>query len=60
MFGQTTGAVRFCKLVAGDGGVDRSGPGVDAASEGLGLVEALIAEPHGDGKRALSVMAEAD
>jgi hypothetical protein len=47
-------------LVAGDGGVDGAGPGVDASGEGLGVVEALIAEPHGDGERTLSVMAEDD
>jgi hypothetical protein len=47
-------------LVAGDGGVDGAGPGVDAAGEGLGVVEALVAEPHGDGERTLSVMAEDD
>lgn len=46
--------------VAGDGGVDGAGPGVDTAGEGLGVVEALVAEPHGDGERALSVVAEDD
>ena len=33
---------------------------VDAAGEGLGAVEALVAEPHGDGEGALAVMAEDD
>jgi hypothetical protein len=54
------GAVRFCELVAGDSGVDGSGPGIDAAGKGLGLVKALVAEPHSDGERARSVMAEDD
>jgi hypothetical protein len=47
-------------LVAGDGGVDGAGPGVDAAGEGLNLLEALVAEPHGDAEGAGSVMAEDD
>ena len=34
--------------VAGDGRVDGAGPRVDASGEGLGVVEALIAQPHGD------------
>jgi len=44
-------------LVAGDGGVDDLGPEVDAARDGLGLGEALLAEPVGDGERAGAVMA---
>ena len=47
-------------LVAGDGGVDGAGPGVDAAGEGLGVVEALIAEPHGYVEGTGSVVAEDD
>ncbi len=47
-------------LVAGDGGVDGAGPEVDASVEGLGVVEALVAEPHGDGKGAGPVVAEDD
>jgi hypothetical protein len=46
------------RLVAGDGGVDLGGPGVDAAGDGLGLVEALLAEPRGYGERAGAVVAE--
>ncbi len=46
--------------VAGDGGVDGAGPGVDASGEGLGVVEALLAEPHGYGEGALAVVAEDD
>jgi hypothetical protein len=34
--------------VAGDGGVDEARPGFDASGEGLGLIEALSAQPHGD------------
>jgi hypothetical protein len=48
------------ELVAGDGGVDGAGPGVDAAGEGLDLLEALVAEPHGDREGARAVMAEDD
>jgi hypothetical protein len=47
-------------LVAGDGGVDGAGPRVDAAGEGLDLLEALIAEPHSDTERAGAVVAEND
>jgi hypothetical protein len=47
-------------LVAGDGGVDGAGPGVDASGERLDLLEALIAEPHGDREGARAVMAEDD
>ena len=46
--------------VAGDGGVDGAGPCVDATGEGLGVVEALFAEPHGYGEGALAVVAEDD
>lgn len=55
-----TGAVCFfCELlVAGDSGVDGAGPEVDAAGDGLGLGEALFAEPVGDGERARAVMAQ--
>ena len=45
-------------LVAGDGGVDEAGPGVDAAGDGLGLVKSLLAEPCGDREGASTVMAE--
>jgi hypothetical protein len=31
------------RLVTGDAGVDGAGPGVDAAGEGLGVGEALVA-----------------
>jgi hypothetical protein len=51
--------VRHC-LVAGDGGINGAGPGVDASGEGLGVVETLFAEPHGYGERALAVVAEDD
>ena len=44
-------------LVAGDGGVDGAGPGVDAAGEGLGVGEALFAEPEGYVEGAGSVVA---
>ena len=47
-------------LVAGDGGVDAAGPSVDASGEGLDVVEALIAEPHGYAEGTGSVMAEDD
>lgn len=50
----------FGSLVAGDGGVDGAGPVFDASGEGLGVFEALLAEPHGDGKGAGSVVAEDD
>ena len=46
------------ELVAGDGGVDVGGPGVDAAGDGLGFVEALAAEPVGYGEGAGAVVAE--
>ena len=46
------------ELVAWDGGIDGAGPGVDAAGEGLGALEALVAEPHGHGERALAVVTE--
>ena len=46
--------------VAGDGGVDGAGPVVDASGEGLGVFEALLAEPHGDGEGTGSVVAEND
>ena len=46
------------ELVAGDGGVDLAGPGVDAAGDGLGFFEALLAEPVGDGEGAGAVVAE--
>jgi hypothetical protein len=45
-------------LVVGDGGVDLAGPGVDAPGDGLGFVEALVAEPGGYGERAGAVVAE--
>ena len=45
-------------LVPGDGGVDLAGPGVDAAGDGLGFVEALVAEPGRDGERARAVVAK--
>ena len=44
-------------LVTGDFGVDRAGPGVDAAGEGLYVGESLLAEPEGDVQRASSVVA---
>ena len=47
-------------LVAGDGGVDGAGPLVDAAGEGLDVIEALLAEPHGYVEGAGSVVAEDD
>ena len=48
------------ELVAGNRGVDDLGPEVDAAFDGLGLLEALLTEPVGDGQRASSVMAHDD
>ena len=48
------------ELVAGDGGVDGAGPGVDAASEGLDVLEALVAQPHSYVEGARAVMAEDD
>ena len=45
-------------LVAGDGGVDEGGPGVDAAGDGLGFVEALLAEPRGYREGAGAMVAE--
>ena len=50
----------FGRLVAGEGGVDGAGPGVDASGEGLGVLEALIAQPHRDAEGAGTVMAEDD
>ncbi len=47
-------------LVAGDGGIDGAGVVVDAAGERLGVLEALVAEPHGDGEGARAVVAEDD
>ena len=47
-------------LIAGDSGVDGAGPGIDASGEGLGLVEALLAEPHGYVEGPGSVVAEDD
>jgi hypothetical protein len=47
-------------LVAGDGGVDGAGPGVDSASEGLNVLEALVEQPHGYVEGARAVMAEDD
>jgi hypothetical protein len=47
-------------LVAGHGGVDGAGPGVDASGERLGVFEALIAKPHGHAERAGAVVAEDD
>ncbi len=51
-------AAGLAELVARDSGVDETGPGVDASGDGLGLVEALLTEPGGDGERAGSVVAE--
>lgn len=48
------------RLVTGYGWVDFSGPGIDAAAEGLGVFESLIAEPGGDVEGTLSVVAEND
>ena len=48
------------RLVAGDGGIDGAGPGVDAACEGLDLLKALIAEPHRDAEGTGAVVAEND
>ena len=47
-------------LVAGDRRVDGAGPLVDAAGEGLDVIEALLAEPHGDVEGAGAVVAEDD
>jgi hypothetical protein len=44
--------------VAGDRGVDVAGPLVDAAGEGLGVVEALVAQPHGNGEGSRAMVAE--
>jgi hypothetical protein len=56
--GQAMGHPGCWESVAGDGGVDGAGPRVDAAAEGLDLLEALVAEPHSDAEGAGSVMAE--
>ncbi len=45
-------------LVAGDCRVYAKGPCVDAASYRLGLVKALLTEPRGDRKGAISVVAK--
>jgi hypothetical protein len=47
-----------CAPIAGDGGVDLAGPGVDAAGDGLGFFEALLPEPCGYREGAGSVVAE--
>ena len=47
-------------LVAGGRGIDGAGPGVDASGEGLSVVEALLAEPHGDIEGAGAVVAQDD
>ena len=47
-------------LIAGDRGVDGAGPVVDAAGQGLDVVEALVAEPHGDGEGTDAVVAHDD
>src|SRR5216683_8439259 len=52
--------IRQTLLIAGDGGVDGPGPGVDASGERLGVLEALVAEPHGYAEGAGSVVAEDD
>ncbi len=44
--------------VAGEEGVGALGPGVDAAGDGLGAFEALLAEPVGDAEGAGAVVAE--
>ena len=59
-FGLVTEPVVETGSVARDGGIDGAGPVVDAAGEGLGVVESLISEPHGDRERTLPVMAEDD
>src|SRR5271156_2845075 len=46
--------------IPGDGGVDFGGPGVDAAAQGLGVFEALVAEPDGDVHGADSLVAKGD
>src|ERR1700722_18198999 len=64
---RNTGVLRFAQndvsggcSVARNVGVDGAGPVVDAAGEGLRVLEALVAQPHGDGERTLAVMAEDD
>jgi len=47
-------------LVARYGGVDVARPVIDASGEGLDVLEALVAEPHGDVQGAGSVVAEDD
>jgi hypothetical protein len=47
-------------LVARHCGIDGSGPGVDASGERLGVIEALVAEPHGYAQRTGSVVADDD
>src|ERR1700733_10911427 len=42
-------------LIAGDGGVNLHGPGVDAAGDGLSFFEALLTEPVGYGEGAGAV-----
>ena len=51
--------LRFA-LVSGNAGVDGAGPLIDAAGEGLDVLEALLAEPHGDIERACAMVAEND
>lgn len=46
------------RSVARDCGVDGAGPEVDAAGDGLGFCEALLAKPVGDGEGARAVVAE--
>jgi hypothetical protein len=46
------------RLIAGDGGVDFAGPGIDAAGDGLSFIEALLTEPCGYGKGTGTVVAE--
>ena len=48
------------RLINRDGGIDDAGPVVDAAGEGLSVLEALVAEPHGDAEGARAVVAEDD
>jgi hypothetical protein len=49
---------RCWRLVAGNFRVYVSGPCVDAAGEGLGVGETLVAKPEGDIERARTVVAE--
>jgi hypothetical protein len=59
MLGEGSGGVAGTS-VARNARVDYLRPVVDAAGKRLRLFEALLAQPHGDGERTRSVVAEHD